>query len=121
MRISNALYAGIAQLREYSFQEDVYRILFFINHNDRLKFESLVKLLDDEWDPIHKKFVSEPNRWSSAARMKRKEIDLYLWLRDTPASSAEYPSQHWGRVDRIGDICNAMQLNPTQIRLIQAA
>ena len=121
LRISNALYTGIRQLLEYETEEEVYRILFFVNHSDKLKFDSLVKLLDGEWDPIKDAFLDAPNQASSEARIERKKIDLYLWLRDTPASSAESPSQRWGRLDRLSEICNAMRLNPKQIRLIPAA
>ena len=121
LRISNALYTGIRQLLECEVDGDVYRILFFVNHNDKLKFDSFRKMLDGEWDPLKREFVNIPNEWSLRARAERKQIDLYLWLRDTPASSAEVPSQRWGRVDRVSEICDAMQLNPKQIRLIQAA
>jgi hypothetical protein len=121
LRISNALYTGIRQLLEYETDEAVYRILFFVNHNDKLKFDSLVKMLDGEWDPIKRRFLDTPNDASLGARIERKKIDLYLWLRDTPASSAESPSQRWGRLDRVNEICNAMRLNPKQIRLIPAA
>ncbi len=120
-RISNALYAGISQLLEYEAKKDIYRILFFVNHNAKLRFDALAKMLDGEWDPIKRKFLEEPNKWSSDARNRRKSIDLYLWLRDTPASSAESPSQLWGRLDRVGEICEAMRLNPKQLRLIPAA
>ena len=121
LRISNALYTGIRQLLEYEIASDVYRILFFVNHNDKLNFDSFRKMLDGEWDPLKRKFVDPPNEWSLRSRAQRKQIDLYLWLRDTPASSAESPSQRWGRVDRVSEICDAMQLNPKQISLIQAA
>ena len=121
VRISNALYTGIRQLLEYEIANDVYRILFFVNHNDTLKFDSFRKMLDGEWDPLKRTFVDLPNEWSLRARSERKQVDLYLWLRDTQASSAESPSQRWGRVDRVSEICDAMQLNPKQISLIQAA
>jgi hypothetical protein len=121
LRISNTLYTGIRQLLEYETDEEVYRILFFVNHNDKLKFDSLEKMLDGEWDPIKKKFLDAPSEWSSGARLERKKVDLYLWLRDTPASSAEYPSQRWGRLDRMSELCNTMRLNPKRIKLIPAA
>jgi hypothetical protein len=121
IRISNALYTGIAQLLEFQEASDPFRILFFVNHNDNLKFDSLAKLLDGEWDPIRKQFADAANDVSLRARVDRKKVDLYLWLRDTPASSAKSPSQCWGRLDRVNEISSEMRLNPKVIRLIPAA
>jgi hypothetical protein len=120
-RISNALYTGIAQLIEYKHAPEAFRILFFVNHNETLRFDSLVKLLDGEWDPLRKQFLDKPNEATRAARSKRRTVDLYLWLRNTAQSSSEFPSQHWGSLERIDEICAAMQLNPGRISLIQAA
>jgi len=120
-RVSNALYAGIAQLTEYEEFPNAFRILFFVNHNETLRFDSLVRLLDGEWDPFQKTFLDRESERTASAKAKRRKVDLYLWLRDTANSSSEYPSQHWGNPDRVGEICAAMRLDPGQIRLIQAA
>jgi hypothetical protein len=120
-RLSNALYSGIAQLTNYEQAGHAFRVLFFVNHNENLTFHSLVRMLDGEWDPLALKFRDEPNAASIDARLQRRKVDLYLWIRDTANSSSESPSQHWGNLDRVGELYSSMQQNPSQIRVIQAA
>jgi len=118
--LSNTIYTAIAQFEEFDPAHAMLNIMVLINQDRSATFSDMVQILDGNWDPLRRRFEEEPLRHSPAARERRRRIDLYLWFR-REGSVVHEPSMHWGNLDNAGNARELLNLNPKQIRMIQAS